>query len=109
MLKDLCPGCPHHCYLDDPRCERGAVYAATGEMPPRKPRPAGEQGHKPPNERKAQYRALDQQGKLVWSIRELNVMLEEAEGIDLFSCLREDDRAALLMLLEKVRLSRRHQ
>lgn len=108
MLKDICPGCPHHCYLDEPHCERGAAYAATGELPPRKPRPAGEQGHKPPNERKAQYRAMDQQGKLVWSIRELNEMLDTDEA-DLFSCLREDDRAALLMLLEKVRLSRRRK
>lgn len=108
MLKDLCPGCPHHCYLDEPRCERGAVYAATGQLPPRKPRPAGEQGHKPPNERKAQYRALDQPGKLIWSIRELNEMLD-ADETDFFSCLREDDRAALLMLLEKVRLSHRHK
>lgn len=107
MLKDMCPGCPHHCYLDEPRCERGAVYAATGELPPRKPRPAAEQGHKPPNERKAQYWALDQQGKLFWSIRELNDILD-ADEANLFSCLREDDRAALLMLLEKVRLSRRH-
>lgn len=107
MLKDLCPGCPHHCYLDEPHCERGAVFAATGTLPPRKPRPDGGQGHKPPNERKVQYRALDQQGKLIWSIRELNDMLKDEED-GLFSCLREDDRAALLMLLEKVRLSHRH-
>ena len=108
MLKDLCPGCPHHCYLDEPHCERGAVCAATSTLPPRKPRPDGGQGHKLPNERKAQYRALDQQGQLIWSIRELNDMLKDAED-GLFSCLREDDRAALLMLLEKVRLSHRHK
>ena len=52
-----------------------------------------------------QYRALDQNGKLVWSIRELAEMLNGAGGSEVFTCLREDDRAALLMLLEKVRLS----
>ena len=108
MLKDMCPGCPHHCYLDEAHCERGQAYAATGVLPPRRPRPEGAQGHKPPNERKAQYRALDQTGKLVWSVRELADMLD-ADAAELFSCLREDDRAALLMLLEKVRLSRRHK
>lgn len=108
MLKDLCPGCPHHCYLDEARCERGTELAATGVLPPRKPRPAGEHGDRKPNERKMQYRALDQTGKLVWSIRELADMLHEPEGGEAFSCLREDDRAVLLMLLEKVRLSRRH-
>lgn len=106
MLKDVCPGCPHHCYLDEAHCERGVEYAATGVLPPRKPRP--DHADRKPNERKMQYRALDQQGKLVWSIRELAEMLEESELGDLFACLREDDRASLLMLLEKVRLSRHH-
>ena len=106
MLNDMCPGCPHHCYLNEAHCERGVAYAATGVLPPRKPRPS--QGDRKPNERKMQYRALDQKGKLIWSIRELAEMLENAEEGETFSCLREDDRAALLMLLEKVRLSRRH-
>lgn len=108
MLKDLCPGCPRHCYLDEARCERGAEYAATGILPPRNPRPAEVHDNRKPNERKEQYRTLDQRGKLVWSINELTEMLEAAADEDVFSCLREDDRAALLMLLEKVRLSRRH-
>ena len=106
MVKDMCPGCPHHCYLDQARCGRGEEYAATGILPPRKPRPAGEQGDRKPNERRQQYRALDQGGTRVWSVRELAEMLNEHEGSEVFSCLREDDRAALLMLLEKVRLSR---
>lgn len=112
MLKDICPGCPHHCYLDEAHCERGVEYAATGVLPPRKPRPAGEHSDRRPNERKMMYRALDQTGKLLWSIRELAELLNapsdaEQPGSELFSCLREDDRAALLTLLEKVRLSQR--
>lgn len=106
MLNEMCPGCAHHCYLDAAHCERGKAYAATGVLPPRRPHP--ERGDRKPNARKMQYFALDQQGKLIWSIRELADMLSSA-GEGLFACLKEEDRASLLMLLEKVRMEQLHQ
>lgn len=106
MLKHLCPCCGRHCYLDELQCERGVEYKETGVIPPRKPRPHGNGEGKKPSERKMQYLALDREGKLIWNLREMGNMidsLENADGNELFACLREEDRADLLILLEKIK------
>ena len=106
MLKHLCPCCGRHCYLDDVRCERGTEYKETGVIPPRKPRPDENGGRKKPSEKKMQYLALDRDGRLLWNLREMGDtirVLEEAEERDLLSSLRDEDRADLLMFLEKLK------
>lgn len=122
MLKHLCPCCNRHCYLDEPRCERGEEYAKTGVIPPRKPKPEGGQGKKPHTEMKKIYRSLDQDSKLVWMLRRMgnttdnlawDAQSEPDEGSreknsELFACLREEDKKDLLMLLEKVSHSWHH-
>ena len=63
MIKDICPGCGKHCYLNEARCERGIEYANTGVMPPRRPRPDGGHGKKH-SEEKMKYLALDTEGRI---------------------------------------------
>lgn len=112
MIKHLCPCCGRHCYLDDVQCDRGAEYKETGVIPPRKPRPDGNCERKKPSEKKMQYMALDRDGKLLWNLREIGDTirtLEEAVGEDLFFSLRDEDRADLLMLLEKLKHSLHHK
>lgn len=104
MLKHLCPCCGRHCYLDEPQCERGIEYKETGVIPPRKPRPNGEK--KAMSEKKRIYLSLDRDDKIVFNIREMGVLLKtlrEENSDVLFSNLREEDRADLLMLLEKLK------
>lgn len=98
-----------HCYLDEARCERGAEYAKTGVLPPRKPRPEGAHD-KRHSEQKMKYLAISQEEKLIWNIKEMGFELAQQESCgDAFDCLREEDRATLLMLLEKVKHDwRRH-
>lgn len=105
MLTHLCPCCGRHCYLDEVQCERGAEYRETGVIPPRRPRPDGGGERKRPSEKKMQYLALDREGRLVWKLREIGAAIEALENPDaskLFGCLRDEDRADLLMLLEKL-------
>ena len=102
MIKDLCPGCGKHCYLNEARCERGAEYATTGVMPPRRPRTDGEHG-KNHSEEKMKYLALDTEGRIAWNIRELADAVCNADASAMMEGLREEDRAVLLMLLEKVK------
>ncbi len=112
MLKHLCPCCGRHCYLDDVRCERGAEYKETGVIPPHKPRPDGNGERKKPSEKKMQYLALDRDGRMLWNLREMGDAiraLEEAGEGDLLSSLRAEDRADLLMLLEKLKHSWLHK
>lgn len=112
MLKHLCPCCGRHCYLDEVQCERGAEYKETGVIPPRKPRPDGNGERKKPSEKKMQYLALDRDGKLLWNLREMGSTLSENENPntdELFGCLRDEDRADLLMLLEKLKHSWHHK
>lgn len=115
MLNHLCPCCGRHCYLDELQCERGTEYRETGVIPPRKPhpvhpeRPDGAGTRKAPSEKKMQYLALDRDGRLLWNLRELGEAVTSSETSDacgLLSCLREEDRADLLMLLEKLMHSR---
>lgn len=104
MLKHLCPCCGRHCYLDEPRCERGIQYRENGVIPPRKQKPDGE--NKKPSEKKMKYLALDREGKLTWNLREMGNLINSLEDInvnELFACLREEDRDDFLMLLEKVK------
>lgn len=122
MLKHLCPCCNRHCYLDDVQCERGEQYAATGVIPPRKPKPEGSQEKKPHSEMKKIYRSLDQDSKLVWMLRRMGSTaqalawdaqcepdeMSQKENSKLFACLRAEDRKDLLMLLEKVSHSWHH-
>ena len=115
MLNHLCPCCGRHCYLDELQCERGTEYRETGVIPPRKSRPASPDGtgmRKPPSEKKMQYLALDRDGRLLWNLRELGEAVRSAEASDageLLACLREEDRADLLMLLEKLMHGRHHK
>ena len=102
MLNHLCPGCGKHCYLDEAGCERGIEYASTGIMPPRKPRPEGAHG-KRHSEQKMKYLAVSQEDKLIWNIKAMGAELAQQESCGAFDCLREEDRVALLMLLEKVK------
>ena len=102
MIKDICPGCGKHCYLNEARCERGIEYANTGAMPPRRPRPDGEHGKKH-SEEKMKYLALDTEGRITWNIRELADAFCNTDAPVLTEGLREEDRAVLLMLLEKVK------
>ena len=102
MIKDLCPGCGKHCYLNEARCERGIEYANTGAMPPRRPRPDGGHGKKH-SEEKMKYLALDTEGRIAWNIRELANAVCNTDAPILTEGLREEDRAVLLMLLEKVK------
>lgn len=103
MIKDLCPGCGKHCYLDQTRCERGIEYAETGIMPPRRPKPRGVHDAKH-SEQKMKYLAMNMDEKIKANILDMSVELSKEEVPDgLFECLREDDHAALLMLLEKVK------
>ena len=110
MLKHLCPCCGRHCYLDEVQCERGKEYNETGVIPPRRPKPDGEKRKMP--EKKMQYLALGCEGRLVWSLRELGekaVELGDNASAELFACLRDEDRADLLLLLEKMRHSLHHK
>ena len=53
-----------------------------------------------------QYLVLDRDGKLLWNLREIGDIiraLEETGEGDLLSSLRDEDRADLLMLLEKLK------
>ena len=103
MIKDLCPGCGKHCYLNEARCERGIEYANTGILPPRRPRPEGVPARKH-SEQKMKYLAMSRDEKLAWNLQEMGAAAaqqDDAEG--LFACLREEDCTALLMLLEKVK------
>ena len=103
MIKDLCPGCGKHCYLDEPRCERGRIYAETGELPPRRPKQNGDRAGRH-SEQKQKYLAMNKDEKMAWNLQEMGAEVEKMESLEgLFDCLREDDRAALLMLLEKVK------
>jgi len=102
MIKDLCPGCGKHCYLNEARCERGAEYATMGVMPPRRPRTDGGHGKKH-SEEKMKYLAPDTEGRIAWIIRELADAVCNADATALTEGLREEDRAVLLMLLEKVK------
>ena len=102
MIKEICPGCGKHCYLDEARCERGKEYANTGVMPPRRARTDGEHGKKH-SEEKMKYLALDPEAKIIWNICELAGAMGNADGSVLREGLREEDRAVLLMLLEKVK------
>ncbi|MBQ7795936.1 MAG: hypothetical protein IJ374_05185 [Lachnospiraceae bacterium] len=114
MLNHLCPGCGHHCYLDEPHCARGAEFAKTGVLPPRVKKPDGAHGGKKPSEKKRMYLALEPDSKLAWNIREMGQKISEWEAAaqsgevcpthcEMFEGLREEDRKALLMLLEKVK------
>ena len=61
---------------------------------------------KKPSEKKMQYLPLDRDGRLLWNLREMGDTiraLEEAGDGDLLSSLRDDDKADLLMLLEKLK------
>ena len=102
MIKDLCPGCGKHCYLNEARCERGMEYAKTGVMPPRRPRSDGGHGKKH-SEEKMKYLVLDTEAKIAWNIRELADTACSADVPVLTEGLREEDRTVLLMLLEKVK------
>ena len=111
MSKHLCPCCGRHCYLDEVQCERGAEYKETGIIPPRKPRPDGNGERKKPSEKKMQYLALDRDGRILWNLREMGETtraLEEIGECDLLTCLRDEDRTDLLMLLEKLKHSWHH-
>ena len=53
-----------------------------------------------------QYFTLDRDGRLLWNLREMGDTiraLEEAGAGDLLFSLRDEDRADLLMLLEKLK------
>ena len=108
MIKDLCPGCGKHCYLNEARCERGMEYAKTGVMPPRRPRPDGGHGKKH-SEEKMKYLALDTEAKIVWNIRELADAACDTDTPALTEGLWEEDRAVLLMLLEKVKFEHKQR
>ena len=108
MIKDLCPGCGKHCYLNEARCERGIEYANTGIMPPRRPRPDGGHGKKH-SEEKMKYLALDTEAKIAWNIRELAEVAYNADAPALTEGLREEDCAVLLMLLEKVKFEHKRR
>ena len=102
MIKDICPGCRKRCYLNEARCARGMEYANTGVMPPRRLSP--DVGHgKKHSEEKMKYLALDTEGRIAWNIRELADAVCRTVAPALTEGLREEDRAALLMLLEKVK------
>lgn len=119
MLNRFCPGCGRRCYLDETKCERGAEYAKTGVLPPRKPKPDGGYGGKKHSEHMMKYRALPEADKLVWSIQDMadTIRRQEAKAQDdtgalhseMFDCLREEDRALFLMYMEKVWHSWRHR
>ena len=97
-MNHLCPGCGSHCYLDEPQCGRGAEYAKTGVMPPRKPKLDENGNIRKPPEKKLKYLALSRDEKITHNLR----MIAERDSASLLACLREDDRNDLLMLLEKV-------
>ena len=109
MQNKLCPCCPRRCYLDEPNCERGKIYAETGEIPPRKPR-LDENGkpiqkkHSP--EREA-YMKLTSDQKLIANLQTFGNMESLTE--EALSVLREDDREYLLLILEKLKHSLHHR
>lgn len=102
MLKHLCPCCGRHCYLDEPQCERGIIYRETGEVPPRKPKVGANGEIRKTPEKKLKYLSLSRDEKILWNLQELGNNIAGDESLFLLDCLREDDRAALLMLLEKI-------
>lgn len=77
-------------------------YASTGVMPSHRHRPDGGYGKKHSGE-KTEYMALDTEDRIEWNIRELADAVSNAEVYELTEDLREEDRAVLLMLLEKVK------
>ena len=113
MLKHLCPCCGRHCYLDDPKCERGAQYAETGVIPPRKPRPEGHPGGRKPSEQKMRYLAMDREEKITFNLQNMGNTLQSLGDTvtpgELLDCLRDEDRADLLMLLEKLKHAWHHR
>ena len=103
MIEHLCPCCGRHCYLDEPQCERGVIYKETGEIPPRKPKAGANGETRKLPEKKLKYLALNRDEKIIWNIQEIGMNAVEIEtSIELLDCLRENDRATLLLLLEKV-------
>ena len=112
MMNHLCPGCGSHCYLDEPQCERGAEYTKNGVMPPRKPRLDENGNVRKPPEKKLKYLVLSRDEKILWNLRSMGEQIDalgDTVPEDMFACLREDDRTALLMLLERVKHSWHHK
>ena len=99
MLNHLCPCCGRHCYLDELQCERGVIYKETGEIPPRKPKIGANGEVRKPPEKKLKYLALSRDEKILWNVKEIS---ENGNSLELLDCLREDDCASLLILLEKI-------
>lgn len=102
MLIHLCPCCGRHCYLDEPQCERGIIYRETGEVPPRKPKVGTNGETRKPSEKKLKYLSLSRDEKILWNLQELGNNIEGDNSLFLLDCFREDDRTALLTLLEKI-------
>ena len=118
MTERICPGCGKRCSLDEPKCGRGIEFARTGVLPERKPREEGERhshgGHRGRRhaERMESYRALPQDGRIAQCILDIAQEIlsrkdggenaEDTQHGGLFTCLREDERDALLLALEKI-------
>lgn len=118
MVNKLCPCCGRRCYMDELKCERGREYAATGVIPPRKPRPDGHGHHGAPSDKPSPrqlYMKLDREEKLVANIKDMAAIIDRLAGADraptaaeMFSTIREEDRQAMLMFLEKIKHSWNH-
>lgn len=106
MLKNLCPGCSRHCYLDEAQCERGMEYARTGTLPPRRPHLEGNHDGRH-SEQKQKYLAMTASERILWNLGQLGGAAQEHP--EMLSCLREEERADLLLLLERLRHSLRRR
>lgn len=128
-MNEVCPGCGRHCALNDVHCERGREYARTGVLPARNAREeggrdghGGHDGHggRRHAEQGAAYHELPLESKLAMSIRELGHAIRRQEDgsqgeqaaafhREVFSCLGEDEKSALLTYMEKVCRSMHHR
>lgn len=124
-MNEVCPGCGRHCALNEVRCDRGRAYVQTGVLPERNAHGEGgrdgheghgghegHEGHGGHGGRRhagqgAEYHDLPLESKLAVSVRELAHAFrrqEEQEAFprEVFGCLTEEEKNALLTSLEKV-------
>lgn len=101
MPQNLCSGCGRHCYLDEAQCGRGMEYARTATLPSRRPHPEGNHGGRH-SEEKQKYPAMSALERILWNLGQLGSAAQE--HLEMLSCLREEERADLLLLLEQMRL-----
>lgn len=128
-MNEVCPGCGRHCALNELHCERGREFARTGELPARSAHREGGHdgrdghgGHGCHGRRGnalqgMEYRELPLESRIAAYVCELAHVLRRQEDREqaialhreVFACLGEEEKNALLMCMEKVCRSLPHR